>query len=235
MRIAIVEDESKSAELLISYIRRYEEEKSIRFEVLQYTDGSSFITDYKASIDIVLMDIEMPHLDGMSAARMLREMDEEVCLIFITNMAQYAIKGYEVRAIDYIVKPVRYFPFSRMLDKAVYLREREAKKEYTIAVKGGVRRLNTSDIMYIEVRNHTLFYFLQDGQIISGRGTITEEKERLQKKDFAQPSKSFLVNMAKIEAIRKNSVVIAQNEIPVSRTHKVAFMQVLADYMGNQK
>ena len=117
--IAIVEDDKKSAKILQDYILRYSEEKQEPLAVECFENGLNFISDYKASCDIALMDIEMPHMNGLDTARKLREFDSQIPLIFITNMAQYAINGYEVQALDFMVKPIEYFNFSLKLDKAI--------------------------------------------------------------------------------------------------------------------
>ena len=107
-RIAIVEDEDACARLLEDYIRRYGETAGDAFRTDRFPNGLEFIENYRPVYDVILMDIRMPLVDGMEAARRLRAQDEETALIFVTNMAQYAIKGYEVQALDFMLKPVQY-------------------------------------------------------------------------------------------------------------------------------
>lgn len=96
-RFAIVEDDDACAEQLQKYLAQYAGENALEIRTDRFYDGLNFAEDYKARWDLIFMDIEMPLLDGMSAARRIREKDDSVLLIFITNMAQYAIQGYEVR------------------------------------------------------------------------------------------------------------------------------------------
>ena len=106
MKIAIVEDEIQYVNQLENQIKKYAIDKGVEIDTTIFSDGMSFIENYKPIYDAILMDIEMPHLDGMAAASELRRVDEDVPLMFITNAPQYAISGYKVRAIDYVIKPV---------------------------------------------------------------------------------------------------------------------------------
>ena len=100
VRIAVVEDEAVSRQLLADYLARYSEENNVPFEVTYFEDGGAIIGDYKPVYDIILMDIQMTHVDGMTAARAIREVDQEVVLVFITSAAQFAIHGYQVGALS---------------------------------------------------------------------------------------------------------------------------------------
>ena len=117
--IAIVEDEKESAECIAAFLERFAREEKCAFGVKRYGDGLTFISDYDRSADIVFMDIEMPGTNGMDASKLLRQIDEDVLLFFVTNLAQYALESYEVSAFDYIVKPVNYFDFSMKFRKAL--------------------------------------------------------------------------------------------------------------------
>ena len=88
-------------------------------EVTPFADGAEIAAPYKPGFDIILLDVDMPQLGGMSAAERIREQDENVVLVFVTNMAQCAIRGYEVDALDFVVKPVSYAPFSMRLARAI--------------------------------------------------------------------------------------------------------------------
>ena len=113
--------------------------------------------------DLILMDIEMPLMDGMTAAKCIRELDQSVIIIFITNMAKYAIKGYAVDALDYVLKPVPYFAFSQQLLKALARLEKRAKHYLTVPVEGGLRRLDTASIYYLESEGHRVLFYTDEG------------------------------------------------------------------------
>lgn len=115
IRIAIVEDEDLYIRQLTQYLEKYEKKEQEDFEITVYRDGDGITSQYNAQFDIILMDIQMKFVNGMTAAEEIREVDSEVVIIFITNMTQYAIRGYEVDAFDYILKPVSYFAFSQSL------------------------------------------------------------------------------------------------------------------------
>ena len=119
IRIALVEDDPAYAEQLLSYLKEYEKESKERISVQTFSDGEDIVTEYRADYDIILMDVEMKFMDGMSAAEKIRKMDTEVVIIFITNMPQYAIQGYKVNALDYILKPISYFSFSESMVRAL--------------------------------------------------------------------------------------------------------------------
>ena len=96
VRIAVVEDEALSRQLLADYLARYSDENGVTFDITYFEDGGAIIGGYKPVYDIILMDIQMTNVDGITAARAIREVDQEVILVFITSAAQFAIHGYQV-------------------------------------------------------------------------------------------------------------------------------------------
>ena len=133
-RIAIVEDEAAVREQLAGYVQRYTRQYGTPFEVTEFADGMEILEDYRPQFDIIFLDVEMKPLDGMEPARRIRERDGGVLIVFITNMAQYAIRGYAVGALDYVLKPVPYFAFSQQLQKA--LGQLEKRERHYLAVAG---------------------------------------------------------------------------------------------------
>ena len=234
IRIAIVEDEAPVSELLKSYFQRMEEEnRELHFSVEIYKNAIVFLEAYKQQFDIVLMDIEMPYMDGMTAAAKLREVDKIVTLIFVTNMAQFAIKGYEVKAYDFIVKPVKYYGFAMKMQAAIC----EIKKNYTeslgINTQDGMIRIPLRDLIFVESFEHSLIYHYEGGRYVSkGRESLTEVEKKLSKYGFLRCKSSFLVNIRHIKRISGNIIEIGNEEIQIGRTKKKEFLNSMAKYLS---
>ena len=147
IHIALVEDEEEYRKAFLGYLRRYEQESGRQFRISVFPDGEDIISSYKADYDLILMDIAMRFMDGMTAAEKIRELDQEVVIIFITNMPQFVMKGYAVDALDYVLKPVNYFAFSQRIERAISRMSRRREQYFTVPVRGGIRKLSVSNIL----------------------------------------------------------------------------------------
>ena len=233
IRVAIVEDDAEVQGVLQEYVRRYTRQYGTEFEVTVFADGVDILEDYRAVYDIIFLDVEMKHLDGMTTAERIRQMDADVILIFITNMAQYAIRGYSVGALDYVLKPVPYFAFSQQLLKAVARLEKRAKHYLTVPVEGGLRRLDTASIYYLESEGHRVHYYTEDGDF-SAPGTLKAVEEKLAGRPFARCNSGYLVNLAQVQAVQQNTVQVGPYELQISRPKRKAFLAALTDYIGGE-
>lgn len=232
IHIAIVEDDDHYADKLKDNLNRYSEERKEPVRITRFDDGEDIVTDYAADYDIILMDIELKFLDGMTAAERIRDMDPEVVIIFITNMPQYAIKGYKVDALDYVLKPVSYFALSQRLDRAFSrMRKRMGKKYMNISVKGGLVRLDTSKITYVEVQDHDLIFHTTDGDY-SSKGTMKDVEMSLSDSLFFRCSKCYLVNMEYVRGFQNSDITVGGDVIRVSRGRKKEFLDAMNNYLN---
>lgn len=231
VRIAIVEDEQHYAQELTGYLKVYEKESGEKFTITVYQDGDGILAEYRGQFDIILMDIQMKFVDGMTAAEEIRKRDCEVVIMFITNMTQYAIRGYEVDALDYMVKPVEYFSFSQKLARAIGRMKNRSRNFISIPVKDGIQKLDIASVYYVESQGHTLVYRTKNRTYVS-RGVMKKLEEALLPYGFFRSSKGYLVNMKFVDGIQGGCCVIEEEKLPISRTKKKAFMEALVNYMS---
>ncbi|MCD7806003.1 MAG: LytTR family DNA-binding domain-containing protein [Lachnospiraceae bacterium] len=232
IHIAIVEDEQNYVTQFTEYLRRYEKESGNRLNISVFRDGEHILNNYRAVYDIILMDIQMRLMDGMTAAEKIREQDQDVVIIFITNMAQYAIRGYAVDALDYVLKPVNYFAFSQRLDRAIGRMKKKEQYFLVISTREGSRKVAASRVSYVESQGHTLIYHTKDGNL-SATGTMKEVEESLREHGFSRCNKGYLVNLEYVEAIRNGAAVVAGEELVISRGRKSEFMEDLTNHIGD--
>ena len=232
MRVAIVEDELYTRKEIKKLLEKYGTENGVSFQITEFADGDSITENYSSSYDLILMDVEMPFVDGMTASEEIRKVDQEVTIIFITNAPQYAIKGYKVGALDYILKPVSYYAFSESLKRAIMkIRARHPEDNYiTISVKGGVRKIGINSIDYVEVIDHDL-YFHVGTSLIETRGTIREVENQLAPYHFFKCNKGCLINLAKVTGYHRNDVIVGNSTLPVSRSRKKLLQEAIHAYL----
>jgi DNA-binding LytR/AlgR family response regulator len=231
VRIAMVEDDGAYRDQLKEYLERYEKECGESFRISVFTDGAEIAENYKSNYDIILMDIEMRYMDGMTAAERIRQVDAEVVIIFITNMAQYVMKGYTVDAMDYVLKPITYYAFSQRIDRALQRMKRRNKRYIAINHQGGMTKLDVSQITYVEVRDHDLVYHTRKGSFTT-KGTLADAQRLLDSKHFFRCNKGYLVNLEYVESVQNYDVQVGDTWLQVSRPKKKALLDALNDYIN---
>lgn len=231
IRVAIVEDDKNYAGVLKKYIMRYEGESGQHFQVTWFQDGEDIVENYKADYDIILMDIKMQFMDGMTTAEEIRKSDSEVVIIFITNTPQYAMKGYEVEALDYVLKPINYFAFSQRIDRAIKRMVHRQKKYINVSYKGRIKKIDVANIRYIEVQDHDLYFHTNEGEF-SQRGTMKEIEEMLAEGDFFRCNKGYLINLEYVNGVDGSNVLVGNENVPVSRSRKKDLLDALNDHIN---
>lgn len=230
IRIAIVEDELIYMNQIKKFLEQYQAESGKDLSIQWFQDGEDIVEDYQAEYDIIFLDIQMQFMDGMTAAEKIRQMDQEVIIMFITNMVQYALKGYEVDALDYIVKPVTYFAFSQKLDRAIMRLKKKETHYLTIPVQGGVQKVEIPYIFYVESQGHSLIYVTNRGEYLS-KGKMKDMEELLTEYGFFRSNKGYLVNLNHVDGIKNGCCLIHGQELLISRTRRADFMEALTKHL----
>lgn len=233
-RIAIIDDEEKIRKELTEFLARFQEETGEQFLISEFRLAEMFLTNYCPDYDMVFMDIDLPGMNGMEAARRLRELDEQVVLIFITNFAQYAIQGYGVSAKDYIVKPLSYDRFRKKLARAIRLVPKADRPTLLIRTEDGTVTVDIDDVTYAEVQQHHMYYHTSRA-IYRVRGSLKQAVQEMNDPQFFICNKSCLVNLAYVERVTDSTVTVCGTELSVSRPKKKAFMDALAAYHNRKQ
>lgn len=232
MKIAVVEDEREYREVLKEYLSRYEEQKNLTFEVIEFTNAISFLENYAPVYDVVFMDIRMKYMDGMTAAHKLREADPNAVLVFVTSLTQYAVEGYSVDATDYIVKPVSYYDFALKFTRALKRLPPPSIKTVILPSKTGMRRVALSDVIYCETSGHNVIFHTSDGDFQKYSSLSAVERE-LKALGFCKCNSCYLVNLKFVKEITGYSVKVGDAELQISQPRKKALLAAVKNYAGN--
>lgn len=231
-QIAIVEDQNEEAERLSAFFERYGREQGCTFLITRFENGDQFLARYQPIYDIVFMDIMMPGINGLDAARELRKTDVNVALIFVTNMARFAIRGYEVEAFDFVVKPVTYQHFVIKLSRVLAKLNNEQRGTFIfLNLPEGKKRLAPAQIRYVEVSGHKLTYHTAEGDYVV-YASMKSAEEQLNPQVFCRCNNCYLVNLNYVTAIDGLWVTLGETSLQISRSRKNAFVRQLNDFLG---
>lgn len=235
LKIAVVEDAQAQQEKLSAFLMRYEAERGETFAVHTFADGMDILDDYRADYDVIFLDIHMRHLDGMETARRIRAVDENVQLVFITALAQYAIEGYRVNALDFILKPVVYEQFTVTMDRILRTCEKYRREKLLMVLDGGQKcKLSTNQICYIEVIGHEMRFHTKTKVYTRYGVPLKEIAEQLRPYHFAQSGQSQLVNLKYVDNVKNDVVTVSGTAIYLSRRRKKEFLETLGSYIGTE-
>lgn len=234
LKIAIVEDNPQERDLLQTHLSHYQDEKKELLEIKCFESGFAFLDSFKPIYDIIFLDIAMPGINGMDTARQIRENNSDVTIIFTTSLAQYAIEGYAVEALDFLVKPIEYEPLCRALGKAsARLASRGANEEIVIKVPPqGFVRLSSRDVVYVLAEEHLLAYVTMEKRYETW-GSLKNALSELPEKRFYRLGRSYIINLGCVKSLQKDSLLMKNGDlIPFPKAGRSQFIQAMDDYLS---
>ncbi|MBR1813008.1 MAG: response regulator transcription factor [Lachnospiraceae bacterium] len=228
IKIALVDDEAQHRAALEKHLTAFFRGKDT-IQCAPFSDALDLLNCYDFSFDIIFLDIDMKHSNGMEAARRLRKMDDRVLLVFETRLAQYAVEGYLVDAVGYLIKPIDYYSLSLVMTKA-YSALQKARKTAKIVVMDMDRKVlvDSTEIRYIEVLDHMLIYHTVSGDR-KDWNTLNRREKELTPFSFFRCHRCFLVNLRHVTGIdpASDEVMLGEVRLPISRGKKAALLDAV--------
>ena len=231
IRIAIVEDAAFDRQVLRDCLREYGQETGTELQITEFTGGTAFLEQYQEDLDLIFMDIMMDGLDGLTAARKLRRRDDKVLLVFVTSMLQYAVQGYSVDAMDFIVKPVTYTGLKLCMDRVVRRLNETTPVRLRFTNREGTHSVDAAEICYIESLEHKIVVHTVQGEIQSDMSLAAAEK-MVKALPFFRCHVSYLVNLRYVDRVSGNDVWVNGDRLAISRYRRKDFLEAWSAWLG---
>jgi len=233
LRIAICEDDLNIQTRLKEAINDWAESRRIKVDILCYQSAEAFLMAWpEMPFDLAFLDIQMKRMTGIELADFIRKTDSNMLIVFITSFSQYVLKGYDVNALHYLIKPLSPAKLLPVLDKALMIWRSRQDAFLLVPDNSGLIKLPFNDIFYISILSHTSSIYTND-KTFEIRKTMKELTEMLPS-FFVRIHRSHIVNLFKVDCIYKDSLLISNDtKLPVSRNYsKEANDAFLRLYLG---
>lgn len=230
--VAIVDDERSARESLFSFLDKFSKGENMTFGIQEFGNGADFLSACaKQKFDVIFLDIDMPGINGIETGEKLRIFNKTSIIIFVTNLAQYAIKGYAIHAYDYIVKPLNYEAFYLKMKELTPLLNNLEKHTLVLSISSLKKVVITMEnILYIESSSHDIYYHMEDKTVYRIYGTLGKPEKNLPKKMFVRCNSCYLINLSQVSSIKGDDVIIGDERLKISRLKKKAFLRAFEDY-----
>lgn len=230
IRTAIVEDDPNQAALLKEYLFSLQTE-ALSFDLSVFSSAEEFLAVFSPyAYQLLLMDIQLPRMDGLSAAKRVRDGDEDAVIVFITSAPQFAINGYDVDAKDYILKPLLYDNFTRKM--ARILPSIKDRTEDLIPVgAAGSTLISVAHLIFVEVFGHRLVYHCKDGDV-EAYGKLSDVESLLSGHHFLRCNRNAIVNPKYIDRVQNNTVEMGSYRLIISTPRKKDFLRELNHWIA---
>lgn len=230
MYLAVCDDQAEELESLTNLLRFWQEEHKTALRYQAFRSAAELLdAAEKERFTLYLLDIMMPGTNGMAAAREIRAFDDTAGIVFLTSSAGFAYESYGVRALDYLLKPVRAETLFPILDR-LSLREQRPREGLTLKCGSTLVRVPFSQLAYVEIMNKRLYFHLTDGQLREVSGSLREYEDLLlTRPEFLRVGRSYIVNILQIQELSPAGIsTFSGKHIPIPRR---LYSQIQTDYM----
>lgn len=230
IKIACIDDEKDFRDTVSEFVSRYAKEKQIDYRMEYFSNGMDFLLKKREFFNLLFVDVDMPEMDGMRLAGKIREYDEKCVIVFITNLQNYAIKGYEVNAFDYILKPLSYPIFEKKMDRIIPAVLRTSSQSIILTSDAEKKKVPVNDIIYVETDRHKVIYHTLS-QDIEQWCSMKETYAALKDYGFELCNSCYLVNLKYVERISGDIITVTGGtELHMSRPRRKKFIDAVTSF-----
>jgi DNA-binding LytR/AlgR family response regulator len=232
--IAVCDDDESVLKNVEAQLNILGKELNIAFTTYFFHSAEELLMSYPQKVDLLFLDVQMPGMSGLGLAQKIRQHDSTISIVFMSNYAKYAVKGYKVQAYRYLLKPITTDIFREEIKDLILRLENSRKRTIFIATREKSYSLAPQDIMYIEtLPGKHLDFHCQDRKI-EVPANLRPWEEKLQNYDFYRCHNAYLVNLAYVDRVEKEQVILINGEIlPVSRRKKAGLTDAFCHYLKN--
>ncbi len=236
LRIAICDDNISDLSNMVSIVNDYifMQRNKLEIEYVAFQNAVDLIAAMESGqrFDLMLLDILMPLLNGMEAAKEIRQYNQDVKIIFSTSSPEFAVESYSVGAFYYAIKPIWKEKLILLLDKVIAEIKVSEGTSFLIKSKTGLTRIYTNRLEYAEVIGRTIFYHIIDGSVIEAVGSMVElEDELLNHQSFIKPHRSYILNMDYIDTLGQREIVMrSRSSVPIAKANYKAVKSAYISY-----
>lgn len=231
MRIAICDDQAECLEQTMSAVKRCLHSMDDHIDL--FKSGMAFLKAFQSRpYDLVIFDIEMPEIDGITLARKLRRLHKDVPIIFLTSHIEYALEGYEVNALRYLTKPVDP---NKLQDVISVVAER-IRRQRVLWIKTDLeeKKLLVKNILFMEAQNQNIL-ICTSGDSYTVRFNLSDYEQELAEDGFYRIHRGYLVSLAHIKSVGKGEITLSNNtKLPVSRSKEKPLKEMLFQYIRKE-
>lgn len=238
LHVAICDDDKVLLENLSREVELWAKEEQVVCSVELFATGDAFLFAWeeKKDIEVLLLDIEMPGMDGMELAKKLRQKGERLSIIFVTGNPDFALEGYDLEAVSYLVKPVKRDRLCAALNRAA--RQSGGREAILVPIAAGeVEKVYVSDLCLLESRDHETILSVRDGRSIVCKEPLRQLEQELEEKSdaFFKPHRSYMINLGYVERMTRKDVQMENGTlIPIARGKREELNQAYMRYFRRQ-
>lgn len=221
IRVALCDDDISALDETLKFLDRYRGERERKIARTVFYSPVELLAKIEqgARFDVLFLDILMPGQNGIDTAAEIRGYDANVKIVFLTSSSEFAVQSYAVEAYFYLLKPLRWESFSRVMNSVLERCAKERRDRLLLQCKSGLTCLDPDSLEFCEVIHRTLIFHLASGKALECTGSLDELSRRLADYGgFLRPHRSYLINLDYVQSISYRAVTMASlTEIPIPR------------------
>lgn len=233
LRVAVAQNRTEDIVRLKEHLTRFGSETDTKITFAEFFNGADIASDYQSCYDIVFLDVALPLLGGLPAAKQIRSLDKYAVIILTADSKEYAMDGYTVGALGYLLKPVTFSDVSQIMHRASEKVFGRKTSYMFVPTEKGVKRLSTCQILYIESYSHKMKLKTATEEFMIS-GVMKELESSLSDKCFFRIAKSYLINLRYVDAVEGDRVFIGDKDVNLRRGTKRMFMKALRCASGKR-